>query len=277
MKKHFIIRTILIALVVSFFYSCKDNKNSETIKFGTERYDAEALHIALVPNRDCLPIYYAKRMGLYDSLGLKVQIASYPSQLDCDTTLMGNNADGGWADATQLSHYGRRMSNFKKIWPGTQTWQLFICNTLRIKSINALKEHTIAIARATDEETWLNALLKQNKMSADDVFSPQINDLRLRALMLKGNQIDAAILTWPYTSLALAERHHCIAKQNKTSGFFVMKNNAKNIKRAKQWALFEEGRKMALDSMRIKGPKAYSYILQKDYKLPPSVADTIKF
>ena len=89
--------TLCFLLLISLT-SCKKEKNEQPINFGTERYDSAALHVALVPNRDCLPIYYAERTGIYDSLGLKLQIASYGSQMDCDTTLMGNIAEGGWCD-----------------------------------------------------------------------------------------------------------------------------------------------------------------------------------
>lgn len=44
-----------------------------------------------------------------------------------------------------------------------------------------------------------------------------------------------------------------------------------------QWDLFEKGRKMAQDSLRIKGPKAYSLILQQYYGIPKAIADTIQY
>ena len=98
--------------------------------------------------------------------------------------------------------------------------------------------------------------------------------------MLTGDQIDAAMLCWPYTSLAYFEGHKCIYAQRFASskGCFVMKSKRMaDAPKHQQWQLFEKGRRMALDSIRIKGPKAYSIILQKDYGLPKSVADTIKY
>lgn len=277
MNKHLLFIVTILAII--FANSCSKEQPNEPLKFGVERYDSAALHIALVPNHDCLPLYYAKRTGIYDSLGLKIQIASYPSQMDCDTTLMGI-ADGGWADLTRIAHYGGKMTQTKVLWRGTQQWQLFTCGTLRINSLKALVGRTVAIARSTDEELWLSTLLKQAKVNSDDIFFPQINDLRLRALMLKGDQVDAALLTWPYTSLALANGHRCIAQQSKSQscGAFVMKvRKSEDANKKKQWELLERGRKIALDSIRIKGAKAYSIILQKDYKIPQNIADTIKF
>ena len=41
--------------------------------------------------------------------------------------------------------------------------------------------------------------------------------------------------------------------------------------------LLQKARDMALDSLRQKGNAAYSAILQREYGLPASVADTIKY
>lgn len=259
--------------------SCKKEKNEQPLNFGTERYDSTALHVALVPNRDCLPIYYAERTGIYDSLGLNVQIASYGSQMDCDTTLMGNIADGGWCDKIRKTSYGKRMSHLETMWEGSQRWEVFTSKALRIRKVSSLVGHTIGIARSSAENEYLHLLLKAEKVNADNIYYPQINNLKMRAQMLTGDQIDAAVITWPYTSLARSEGHPCIAAQrfaNKYECFVMNSKHLTNV-RKKQWKLFEKGRRMALDSIRIKGPSAYSIILQKDYGLPKEVADTIKF
>lgn len=279
MKRSFPFLTFLSILCLCLS-ACKDKAPQSELNFGTERYDSAALHIALLPNRDCLPIYYAKRTGIYDSLGLKLQIASYWSQMDCDTTLMGHIADGGWADKERMRSYGKRMNGIEPMWDGTQRWSIYSCGQLRINDLKALKGKTIAIARNSTEVNYLEAALKGAKISMDDVYLPQINNLKMRAQMLTGNQVDAAVIAWPYTSLALANGHKCVLSQRfpDANGCFVMKRNRlKSDIRRQQWQLFEKGRKMALDSIRKNGPKAYSVILQKDYGLPREIADTIRF
>lgn len=284
--KRFFTRTLCHVACLLFFLSacqlvsCQSDKPIETLNFGSERYDSTALHIALVPNRDCFPIYVAQRTGIYDSLGLKLQIATYPSQMDCDTTLMGKIADGGWADKERMAFYGSRMKGLEIMWEGTSRWHLFVCGTLRIKNVKSLKERTVAIARSSSENHLLDVALKSVGLTDDAVYRPQINDIKLRADMLNGNQVDAAVLTWPYTSLAYANDHFSIYSQRNAdaNGCFVMKTRSlKRVDRLAQWKLFEKGRKMALDSIRTKGVGAYSLILQKDYHLPKEVADTLRF
>lgn len=272
--------SLLLFLLPLILLSCHKEKSTETFHFGTEPYDSTALHLALMPNRDCLPIYYAKRTGLFDSVGVKVQIASCRSQLDCDTTLLGRSADGGWADSERKIHYGRRADGWQAMWQSTDRWVLFACGSLRIREVKALAGRTVAYARHTAESAWLDQLVKQNKLNNEDIYRPQIHDLRLRAQMLTGDQVDAAILSWPYTSLASSEGNRPIATQSDkaVNGMFVMKQDRmKNKNTQAKWQLFEKARKMALDSLHVLGPSATSLILQKDYGLPQSVADTVRF
>ncbi len=272
---------LLWAFLLCVITACgRDKGKTQVPHFGAERYDSTALHVALVPNKDCLPVYFAARRGIYDKLGLNLQIATYASQMDCDTALLGRIADGGMADRERLAAYGKRAGGLAIQWNGTASWQLYVCGSLRVKDVKSLKGRTVAIARESAENAWLSQILQQAGLSAADVYRPQINDLKLRAEMLSGNQVDAAVLTWPYTSLASAEGHRRIHAQSKpdANACFVMKAErlAKpGVKR--QWELFEKGRRMALDSIRQKGPQAYSLILQKDYGLPKEVADTLRY
>lgn len=278
--KKYIPSFLLILCSLSLLLSCKEDKATQPLNFGTERYDSTALHVALVPNRDCLPIYYAERTGIYDSLGLRLQIATYGSQMDCDTTLMGKIADGGWCDNVRRRSYGKRMKHLTTMWEGTQRWEVFTNKALRIREASALTGHTVGTARSSAENEYLQLYLKASKVNTENVYFPQINDLRLRTQMLAGDQIDAAVITWPYTSWARAEGHRCIGAQrfaDKNGAFVRNEQHLSNAIRKSQWAIFEKGRRMALDSIRIKGPKAYSLILQKDYGLPKEVTDTIRF
>ncbi len=273
-----LITPLLLALML---HSCIDKKSAASaFNFGTEQYDSTALHLALVPNKDCLPIYYAERVGIYDSLGLKLQIATYFSQMDCDTTLMGQVVDGGWADPVRIDHYGKKMNGLEVMWKGTNRWAIYVCEQLRIREVKALEGRTVGVARSSAETSFLDKMLKANKCNSDKVYRPLINDLRLRAMMLSGNQIDAAVLTWPYTSLAQANKHKCICTHPDADpqGYFVMRTKSLKKQSVKeQWKLLEKGRKMALDSFKIKGSKAYGLVLQKDYGFPKEVADTIQW
>lgn len=273
--------SLLLSLILLSLSSCKRHApDTPPPSFAGERYDTAAIHLSLTTDRDCLPLIYAKRTGLFDSLGVKVQIAVYRSQADADTALLGKLCDGGMADEVRLRSYGKRATGFQAIWKSHEARTLLVNGKLRIKGVKGLKGHTIAVPRISAEAGTLDAALRGAGLHADDVYRPQIGDLALRTAMLLEGQYDATVLAWPYASWAVAAGAHSIYRQSRADGSktFVMK--PARLRRATargQWQLLERGRRMALDSLRIKGNRAYSLILQKDYGLPREVADTIRF
>lgn len=272
----------ILLFILLLLPSCKKKGSGEiSLKFGTERYDSTALHIAILTNKESLPILYAKRTGLFDSLGVHVQLAIYHSQIDCDTALFGKYADGGTTDLIRLENHARQKDKMQILWKGTDKRCLFTSGVLRLKDIPSLKGHTLAVSPRTADKHFALETLQSASIKETDIYWPQISSALLRANMLTGNQIDATILTWPYTSQALAMGHKCIYKQKKSDEkdvFVVKKSSIQKKDKANQWKIFEKARLMALDSIRTSHNRTtVSLILQKDYGLSNEVADTIHF
>lgn len=272
--------TLLLLGVPCLLSSCKKEAQGPVYNFGSERYDTAALHVALAPNRDCLAVFYAKRAGLFDSVGVKVQIVRCDVQGELDTLLLSEHCDGGWSDHQTLTLHPRRVADFTPLWQGTERFALFVSAQLRIKDVKALKGRTLALPHTSAEATWMRSVVQGASMRESDLYYPQIHSRRLRAAMLTGNQVDATVLSWPYSELALAQGHRSLLRQNvdDTNGAFVVKKKARATADARhKWNLFERARRMALDSLRKHGPEAYSLILQKDYGLPKEVSDSLKY
>ena len=274
------LRPLLALFAAVLLAACKPSgPAAPPLQFGEATYDSTALHFALVPNRDCLPLYYAWRTGLFDSLGVKVQIASFASQMDCDTALHIRHTDGVWADTERLRHEAKAWPAFHTLWTDTAPWQLYVGSKLRLKGVKELQGRTLAASRFSASDNVLGEAVEAGGLKRTQVYRPQINDLCLRARMVAGAQVDGAVLTWPYTSLATAQGCKLLftGRQSVQRGAFVVKEKlwSKPEFRA-QMALVEKARSMALDSMRLKGPASYSLILQKDYGLPREVADTVR-
>ena len=274
------LRLLSALLAAVLLAACKPSgPAAPPLQFGEATYDSTALHFALVPNRDCLPLYYAWRTGLFDSPGVKVQIASFASQMDCDTALHSRHTDGGWADTERLRHEAKAWPAFHTLWTDTAPWQLYVGSKLRLKGVKELQGRTLAASRFSASDNVLGEAVEAGGLKRTQVYRPQINDLCLRARMVAGAQVDGAVLTWPYTALATAQGCKLLftGRQSVQRGAFVVKEKlwSKPEFRA-QMALVEKARSMALDSMRLKGPASYSLILQKDYGLPREVADTVR-
>lgn len=270
------------------FASCQSGKTESAAVADTSHVrtvptastDTNLLRVAVVPDYDCLPVYYAQRSGIYRRLGLQVHLASYASQMDCDTALLGQTVDGGIADSVRWAAWGKRASSFRTMWKGNRRWQFVVRAGLRGKEIRTLRGRTLATARQATEDHLLTDFLKQGGVEREAVYRPQINDLRLRAAMLADKQYDGAFLSWPYVALARQRgvRIWKGALPASAPTLFVMKRSRLESPRVKkQWELFEQGRRMAMDSLRIKGPAAYTVLLQQTYRLPAEVADTLRY
>jgi len=276
------LRTLFLSLFALLFFSaCKDETPSGTLpQFAQGEYDPEAVHLALLTDHDCLPLIYAARTGLFDSLGVKVQVTVYTSQIDADTAILGKFYDGGMTDRTRLESYGRRAAGLQTMWTADVRRGLFVCGALRINSIKTLRGRTVAVSRNSADAQALNNALRSARLKETDVYLPQIHSMPLRASMLGEEQFDATILTWPYTSVAWAAGNPCIytQKQNDHKSQFVMKaDKMKQAAMQKKWERIEKARRMAQDSLRLKGATAFSLILQKDYGVAREIADTLKF
>ena len=182
-------------------------------------------------------------------------------------------------DHTRLQSYGKRADHLSVAWAKNTPLQIYSCQALRIRNIKNLQGRTIGTIRNSSEAQAIRQALQRAGIPIEDVYLPQINNQKLRAEMLTGNQIDAAVLSWPYTILAQSLNHQAIYtfKDSIPNICFVRNREHNTARIQKQWDLFEQGRKMAMDSLRIYGNRAYTSILQKEYGLPQAIADTIKF
>ncbi|MDD6732098.1 MAG: ABC transporter substrate-binding protein [Bacteroidales bacterium] len=238
------------------------------------------LRLALVPNRDCLPFYYAGQSGIFRRLGLHVQITTYRSQLECDTALLGQSADVGWTEPAYLQAYGKKAGRVTTLWQTATAWQLYVPKKLRIAKVKDIAGRTVAASRHSAALTTMEQALKKVGIQLSDVYCTQVNNLKLRTGMLTSGQVDAAMLCWPYGSWASAGGCKVLytGKAEEKNGCFVAREKWHKLPRAsRQVELLQKARNMALDSLRQKGNAAYSAILQREYGLPASVADTIKY
>ena len=161
-------QVLTCTLAAALLLSC--NKNAEKETKQTSDYDSLTIRLALLPTVDCLPFYYAKEEGLFDSLGIKVKLKTYRAAMDADTAFCGTTADAIWSDMVKAC-----------IW-------------------RSLKEKIIGITRHSAVDLTTDWILSRAKLLSTDLNKPQINNLKLRCYMVDQNQYDGALLPEPYAS-----------------------------------------------------------------------------
>ena len=86
---------MMVTALFATFVGCK----KEVTK--AEVVDSTALRIAVLPTMDCLPFYVAQKCGLFDSIGVKVNLITFQAAMDADTAFCNNRVDG---NVTELLH-----------------------------------------------------------------------------------------------------------------------------------------------------------------------------
>lgn len=260
MKQIFYLIPVLLAI------SCAvDQKKG--IKPAQSPDSTHVVHLALIPNDDCLPFYYAARNGLFDSLGINVEITTYLSQFDADTAIFGQ-ADAGYSDSCRITYYRKNNKDLTELTKTRGRWSLVSSGSLRIKKISHLKKRMVATARYSASD-WLCArLASESGLQYEDLYHPQINDLQLRTDMLDGNQIETSILPEPFACQAVQKGHNRLWNKESQAGRIT------TCRKDFDATLLLRGYRQAIDSLRKQGKNGVREILSDIYRLDKAAIDS---
>ena len=204
---------IILPFVIAGLFSCNDSKDDSVVE-----YDSTALHVALVPTMDNLPLYYAKETGIYDSLGLNVELLTYSSAMDCDTAFTNGEADGVVSDIVKANIWRSRGDSVKVVMRTDLNLFLMSTHSSRIKSVNNIKEKIMAITRNSALDYMADKVMEHIKLPLLQLNKPQINDIALRCKMTDQNQYDGAFLPEPYAMEAENNGAHRLISSSELIG-----------------------------------------------------------
>ena len=187
--------------------SCTSKQEAMLSSEEEARTDSLTLRIAVMPVMDCLPIYYAQRTGLMKEMNLNAHIETYMAQMDIDTTLQKGHVDVGYSDLIRAIRLMPTVNNLHAFMAGQERLTLISQKGKRVKKENQLKERMIAMCRLSVTDYWCDAFIDSLRMSNEDAYRPQVNDVQLRTDMLRSNLIDAGIYPDPYATWMLRLGH----------------------------------------------------------------------
>lgn len=204
---------IILPFVIAGLFSCNDSKDDSVVE-----YDSTALHVALVPTMDNLPLYFAKETGIYDSLGLNIELLTYSSAMDCDTAFTNGEADGVVSDIVKANIWRSRGDSVKVVMRTDLNLFLMSTHSSRIKSVNNIKEKIMAITRNSALDYMADKVMEHIKLPLLQLNKPQINDIALRCKMTDQNQYDGAFLPEPYAMEAENNGAHRLISSSELIG-----------------------------------------------------------
>ena len=186
------------ALCLLFLISCT---SSPTLSLEDEaRRDSAALHVTLMPVEDCIPFYYAQRVGIYDSLGLDLRILTLQAQLDTDTALTRHHVELAYSDLARAMMMQQDTVGLRAVAAPGGAIYFITARRGRVRQLSQLRERMVAVARHSITDYWSDRLTDTAQLARADIFRPQINDIRIRTDMICNGTMDATFLPQPYAN-----------------------------------------------------------------------------
>ena len=255
--------------------SCSERQEAMHSDTDSTGIDTTCLHVAVMPTMSCLPAYYAERSGLADSLGLEMVLLRYQAQMDIDTAILRGHVDIAFTDLIRT----HRLSKQVPLTPFAscdESLSLISLKTKRVKRVNQMKEQMIAISRLSATDYWCDRVLDSTRTNHDDIYRPQINDVRLRAEMVHQGLIDAAMMGEPFaTWMTMSGHKRLFQSKGKRPRLYAWaacssatKQQQKTFRVVLDSAIVRLGRESEAALLRD--------ILKQDYQLPPALVDTLE-
>ena len=274
--KHFI--SFLLSIIM--LASCANKQEAMLSVTDVEEADSLALHVALMPTLGCLPIYYAERTGITDSLGLIIRLLQYSAQMDIDTAIVRKHADVAYTDIIRAI----RLSDSVYISPFLSVEEpitMVAQKGEKIKKAKQMSEKMVAICRLCATDYWCEKMLDSIKISQDSIYRPQINNVKLRAKMICTGLLEGAMLEEPYASWAIMEGNKKLMRTKVNSFQFAVWVTTDSLQKDKK--KIEQTRKfVAAYNTAVQKINTGLYtdtlraILLDEYELPASVVDSLK-
>ena len=262
-----IIATIMLA-------SCSQRQEATQFQADSTGIDTTVLCVAVMPAMSCLPVYYAEKTGLADSLGLEMQLLRYQAQMDIDTAIINGYADIAFTDLIRCARLSKQV-DLAPIASCDEPLSLISLKTKRVKQVNQMKEQMIAVSRLSATDYWCDRVLDSTRTSYDDIYRPQINDVWLRAEMLRQGLIDAAIMGEPFaTWMTMLGHKRLFESRGKQPQLYAW---AASTATKQQQKAFLNVLKEA--TTRLSKPSEATLlrdILKQEYQLPPALVDTLE-
>ncbi|MDY6257123.1 MAG: hypothetical protein SPL58_04015 [Bacteroidaceae bacterium] len=185
-------------MVVGLCGSC--NQTNGTVN----EEDSTAIKLGVLPTMECLPFYYADSIGLFDSLGVNVRLVTFDAAMDADTAFVNGKIDGIVTDLVKACIWQGQGDTAMVAMVGELRMWLITAPKARLLKAESLREKIIGITRHSAVDYFADKILESVKLQSIDLNKPQINNIRLRGLMVDQDQMDGAILPEPYASEAVA-------------------------------------------------------------------------
>lgn len=270
---HFLLFSLLIALLI---HSCNFRKKEE--KPYIKPTDLESLRLGAMSSMDYIPFVVAKKRGIYDSLGLNVEIIKFFSANDRDAAFQSGNIDGTVIDYTGAILQQANGIPLKLVMKNDGFFYFIAGKESNVNSLTDLRGTNIAVSRNTVIDYSTDQFLYAADINEKEVNKPEINKIPLRLEMLQNNKIEATVLPDPFASIALNNGHHSLitTKELGISITGTLFSEKAITEKAREIEVLMRGYNEAVEYIKKRPLDEWSDILVEDAGVPKPLIGAIR-
>jgi NitT/TauT family transport system substrate-binding protein len=197
---------LLIGVIISILFSLSCAKK-----------DKKVLRVGYIPIAECVQLYVAKDMGLFEKYGVDVEIISLSGGAKILNALNTGNVDVGFSNVVSLILHKQKGSDLYSVFGGTYESEFFqnhalLVNGDMVKSVRDIKGKKVAVNTFKNiEELMVRKYLKSLGLSWNDVDKMEVDFPQMLPLLENG-QIAVASVVEPFITIGLEDKDGVIKK-----------------------------------------------------------------
>lgn len=261
---------LFLCILSLLFTSCANKKKNIQEPLGS-------LTIGVMSTMSGLPFLIAADKGIYDSLGLKVQIVIYQTESDRDANFEASKLDGIVTDYTGAAYLQSRGIPLHSVMQNDDNLCLMVNRDSKINSIRDLKDINFCVSGHSFSQYATDYILKKVNTLPDQVNEPEISQIPLRLRMLEEGQVDAAFLPDPHATIAMNSGARTLITTEELNIHQMTTIFSKKVlkeKRASVEALIS-GYNLAVDYLLSHRTEDWAEVLTNRLKVPANVIGLI--
>jgi len=195
-KKIFAI--ITSSIFITTLTACSPSKN-------TESFSKQTLSFGAMGSVDAVPFVIANEKGFFKEKGVDVNFQIFKNSKDRDAALQAGKLDGIIGDEVAVCLYQNANFDVKITGVTDGDFMLIANGKSGIKSIGDINGKSVAISEKTAIEYTLDKILEKNSLKPEAIKKSIVPPIPTRLEMLRNNNVDAALLPEPFSSLAIKD------------------------------------------------------------------------
>ncbi|UNC92796.1 ABC transporter substrate-binding protein [Candidatus Contubernalis alkaliaceticus] len=196
-RKVIYITLLLLLLTVPLLGGCGDK--------ALEQSGVELMRFGLTPDVTCLPMVLAEQEGIYENLGLEVELIYFTSAMERDQAIQAGQIDGAVSDIVATGFFLDSGFDIQITSLNEGNFALVASPESGINSVKDLKGKSIGLSNNTIIEFMVDEILTKNGLTSEEVRKEYIAAIPQRREMMLQGQIDAACMPEPLASLCVEQ------------------------------------------------------------------------